>query len=1395
MAVHVIKGSGPPSDSAQSLGMHYIDEDNNDHYLSISQGSGAGDWILVGSGAGGATSFLGLTDTPSTYSTQQNKFVRVNPVATGLLFEDTTFLANIDTPVTYSGEGGKVVKVRLDQTGLEFVPEGAASLPPGGALDDLLQKDSATDGDASFRSLTTNAVWVSLDTKVSDNTLNIATNTTNISSNEGRITTNETNIGTNTTNISSIDGRVTINEGDISTLQTDVGSNTSDIADLQNDKEDKLNKGAFNGYAPLDSSARVPDVNLPTNIQFKEDKSQANGYPSLDAGARVPKVELPTDTVYTGDLPPSIETIPMHNVVYVDGNNGDDTLDLNRGNIENPFATIKAAVDYVALQGPGANNDWAVRIQPSQYVEANPIVIPNNTGLFGIDVLKARVSAQDPNQPLFVFNTFNNIDKLNIEAPANSIGVDIPFCAAHTITNSLISQGQVGVNIQAGAGTSVDIFLGTVNIGQLGPIQTAIQLAGGANMHCVALFCESVGTKIFDISSGSSLDITGGLLSKASEGITVDSANVKIGDFSFLECPNGIVATNNCRLEIANTKFTAGSSGSFPFVVGIDARSGSIVECDGCDFTGYNLGINCDNSTVTISDSSFALPDVGGAFGVKEVGNSILTCRDCFFRVDDNVNFPTAIDIDNTSSGAISECIFLNFKFGIIAKLNSKVRMDDCVIELESGVDRSGTGGIVATNDSTVRVNVSSFNVESGALSQDNATLIMTNVSFTGSTNEFVQTGAGEIIVNNSVFNEDFISVEDWTKVGGTYLSSKSLDTSLIVLDKLKVGTPEEGQITSLGQGATFTRGILVYEYNSQTDTYTDRSIDAQDPGGPPIAFPSVEPNSAIYVSHTLVDGAGEPFPFSGVWLNFTTFGDVGNGEIVSEIWAGSSWQEIQDMLTQAEAPFNQIPRGDTQDLPEGKYNLRFDDRADNAWQKSDPIVPPLGTERFWYRFRIKGNWFNLAWQKRIKFTAQASAVSGVHNNLPIKIDLSLLDAAFWTDVNDDGSDIRITDATGANQLAAEVSTFNISARTGEVWFLSGTLSNAVDTDYFIYYQNPDATLPISNSEFGDSQVWQAYISVYHMNEAAGNLVTVLDASKIPTINNATIEGTSITNGTDGPLEKFYNFAGVDTDSINVGTDPTIISPVGQFSIQCVFRTSGGNDKQRLISIASINTGPTDEDNFGLYIEGGTVRASVTSAKIMDSLIAVEDGLWHSAILTSDGNIAGLYVDGTLRTTIGGIGGLTPTTFPARIGNRGSLVGSFSFTGDIDEVRILDALIFPEQATTEAANVFFQNLFYVFNLPETQAQAAGTGGDPIVSSPAIDQIKIHPRGFTEISEDGFMQHFGTARPILPLFTDLSLFTQTATTGNPPQTGGLELWQTQSQGLDGSFIFLKMSEPA
>lgn len=95
-------------------------------------------------GSAGSSTWLGLTDTPPTYSGSAGQVVLVNGTEDGLTFGDvppSDFTDLNDTPVNYTGAGGQVVAVNAGENGLEFIsvssgiPEAPSDSSPYGRQD------------------------------------------------------------------------------------------------------------------------------------------------------------------------------------------------------------------------------------------------------------------------------------------------------------------------------------------------------------------------------------------------------------------------------------------------------------------------------------------------------------------------------------------------------------------------------------------------------------------------------------------------------------------------------------------------------------------------------------------------------------------------------------------------------------------------------------------------------------------------------------------------------------------------------------------------------------------------------------------------------------------------------------------------------------------------------------------------------------------------------------------------------------------------------------------------------------------------------------------------------------------------------------------------------------
>jgi len=122
-----------------------------------------------------------------------------------------------------------------------------------------------------------------------------------------------------------------------------------------------------------------------------------------------------------------------------------------------------------------------------------------------------------------------------------------------------------------------------------------------------------------------------------------------------------------------------------------------------------------------------------------------------------------------------------------------------------------------------------------------------------------------------------------------------------------------------------------------------------------------------------------------------------------------------------------------------------------------------------------------------------ASKIPSNQNNIPVAITYSNLPSGITSVVQEDGDDLRFTDAdpSGAhNKLAADLVHFSKSGTSGEVWVKSDWSSSA-DNEIWISAGNGSATFPTKGGGadgegFADPEdVWlSTYLAVYHLTEA-----------------------------------------------------------------------------------------------------------------------------------------------------------------------------------------------------------------------------------------------------------------------------------------------------------------------
>lgn len=139
-----------------------------------------------------------------------------------------------------------------------------------------------------------------------------------------------------------------------------------------------------------------------------------------------------------------------------------------------------------------------------------------------------------------------------------------------------------------------------------------------------------------------------------------------------------------------------------------------------------------------------------------------------------------------------------------------------------------------------------------------------------------------------------------------TFRDPSEDDESFQVYAELHVGSAEQGKETVLGQGDSYTRGMVVIQARNATagsdgTNFVDLSAAARSPGGSTFGFATGAVNDAIYVASTLGNLAG-PLRHFGHRVS-QTVAMIG-GAVALEYWNGSAWVAIPAFSTEAQAPY-----------------------------------------------------------------------------------------------------------------------------------------------------------------------------------------------------------------------------------------------------------------------------------------------------------------------------------------------------------------------------------------------------------------------------------------------------------------------------------------------------------
>lgn len=320
--------------------------------------------------------------------------------------------------------------------------------------------------------------------------------------------------------------------------------------------------------------------------------------------------------------------------------------------------------------------------------------------------------------------------------------------------------------------------------------------------------------------------------------------------------------------------------------------------------------------------------------------------------------------------------------------------------------------------------------------------------------------------------------------------------------------------------------------------------------------------------------------------------------------------------------------------------------------------------------------------QNYVEVTIAASQVGSTLTDFPTYVDLSDLPAAFFTGVQSDGGDIRVTESDGTTQAPVDLVAIDTGASTGELHFLASSLSSSTDTVYRIYY-NASSTIsqPAVGGTYGRNAVWADYGYVGHLED---------DASLIDSTGNG-FTGTVIGNVANaaGKLGQGLTFDG-SGDRVALG-DGTELDATTDLTVQA-WTYFDNSDNAFVVA-------KRDGSSLAYWfdVNSGALRWSLddgTSHNLAGSTFATST--WYLYHGTYDGTNQTLYRDGSqdATTAAGASGSLTNSTASLTLGDRADGTAGAVHTGDLDEVRVRLSALSADWIASEYTNQNTPTTFY-----------------------------------------------------------------------------------------------------
>ena len=350
----------------------------------------------------------------------------------------------------------------------------------------------------------------------------------------------------------------------------------------------------------------------------------------------------------------------------------------------------------------------------------------------------------------------------------------------------------------------------------------------------------------------------------------------------------------------------------------------------------------------------------------------------------------------------------------------------------------------------------------------------------------------------------------------------------------------------------------------------------------------------------------------------------------------------------------------------------------------------------------VSAAWLDAAWTNRKEIVIQSSQVDADLTDFPVYVDLSDLNDGgnFFSTVQSDGRDIRITTSDGETEVPFELVAIDTSGSTGELHFkATGTLSSSANTTFYIYYGNSGATAYGATDTYGSENVWtNSYAGVWHLNEDpdTGTAFDSTSNSNDGTHNNMTGE-----DPVAGKVGQTLDFDG-SNEFINVG-DPASLNITGDQTISFWSRTDGFTTRRNPVAKAYGGEFAITIETAGNinYYCGGTSGADSSPYNTSFDSSVMSAGTWYHLVHTRDDTGSAFnfewFRDGSSSATA------SSSSYPASSGSNNFLIADgyvSPYDGELDEVRVANTVRSDEWISTAYNNQNSPSTFYSIGADE-----------------------------------------------------------------------------------------------